>query len=550
MTGSVRDYFYDNSDHIFDPSFDIVGPVDVNYASTYPQSTAHADEVFHAALNAADSLVNFSDYDTDGDGYVDMVFFLVAGYSANYSGNDQSLLWPHMYYLFYEPVRDNVRFGLYACSTEMAGLQYSYHDVNGIETFCHEFGHVLGLPDLYDTDYNGSGGQSQHPGGWSIMAGGGGDFFGRSPVGYSLYERYSLNFTTPRVLDTEGQYTLPALDEENWGYRLNTSNPDEYFLLENRQAGKWDKFLPGRGMIIARVDSSNVEVWQNNQVTVNPDHVYFELLRAFNQGHDSDSDPFPGTAGVTEINNFTTPNLLTWDGSFNPFGIKDIALNDGLISFNLYHDSSIKFTVEDFEDINIEEEENTGVQGKFTKWDFVKCRVTEAGEGNCNGLQAVAMKKPSQFTSSSTLRFIPYTMSLKVYNPTSTDANFRLTYSTDNGATWLAMPGGTFTAKAKSSTSASATLPTDKPVMVRVAQVSGNAKSACYVDDINFYYVDMWGDMDRDGEITIGDINTAISAMMGDEIDSQNFKLGDMNCDGEINISDINAIINLILSNN
>ena len=116
MTGSVRDYFYDNSNQIFDPKFDVVGPVDVNYSCRYPNGTSNADDVFYAALAAADPYVNYDDYDTDGDGYVDMVFFLVAGYSANYSGNNESYLWPHMFYLYYAPPLDGKFFDLYACS--------------------------------------------------------------------------------------------------------------------------------------------------------------------------------------------------------------------------------------------------------------------------------------------------------------------------------------------------------------------------------------------------------------------------------------------------
>ena len=123
MTGSVRDYYYDNSNHIFDPHFDVVGPVNVPYSCRYPQSTSRSDAIFYAALDSIDSEVDFSQYDTDGDGYVDMVFFLVAGFSANYGGNDESYLWPHMYYLFNAPAHDGVLFGLYACSTEIAGWE-------------------------------------------------------------------------------------------------------------------------------------------------------------------------------------------------------------------------------------------------------------------------------------------------------------------------------------------------------------------------------------------------------------------------------------------
>ena len=70
MTGSVRDYFYDNSAHVFDPKFDVVGPVTVNYSCTYPRGTSNADAIFNAALDSIDATVDFNDYDTDGDGEV------------------------------------------------------------------------------------------------------------------------------------------------------------------------------------------------------------------------------------------------------------------------------------------------------------------------------------------------------------------------------------------------------------------------------------------------------------------------------------------------
>ena len=218
---------------------------------------------------------------------------------------------------------------MYACSTEIAGWENYYSDVNGIGTFCHEFGHVLGLPDLYDTDYSGSGGESRHPGDWSIMSGGSGDNFGRNPVGYCLYERYALGFTTPTLISSPGPKVLDPLDTSNQGLRLNTPNKQEYFLLENRQAGKWDRNLPGHGMLVARVDSSNVRAWEYNDVNVNPHRMYYYLLRAQYSGRDSGSDPFPGTANVTELTNYTSPSLLTWNQQFNEYAIKDITESRG-----------------------------------------------------------------------------------------------------------------------------------------------------------------------------------------------------------------------------
>ena len=554
MTGSVRDYFYDNSYQIFDPVFDVVGPVTVNYSCTYPQSTSRADVIFNAALDSIDATVDFNDYDTDGDGEVDMVFFLVAGYSANYSGNNENYLWPHMYYLYWTPPHDGVSFGLYACSTEIAGWENYWTDINGIGTFCHEFGHVLGLPDLYDTDYSGSGGESRNPGDWSIMAGGSGDNFGRNPVGYSLYERYALGFADPIVIDSGAEITLPPLDESNQGYRLNTPNKNEFFLIENRQRGKWDKFLPGQGMMIARVDSTNENIWWMNEVNCNPSHMYYELLRANYIGQDSEHDPFPGASGVTSITNFTKPSLLTWDKKFNDYAIFDIAENEGMITFVVERDSSIIMVVEDFENMPLTTEPRvSGLQGVYSKWDLVKCYVERPDEGICDGSQAIAMKSPSQITTTVPLSMIPYMVEYTIYNPTSTSATFRLAYSTDYGENWIRPVEGTVTVKKESSETVSVALPTTDPIMIRINQTAGSSKQSCYLDNIKLHYKDSWnldytlGDVNRDGEITVSDINAVMDIIFGGSADTLHMLSADVNEDGEINLADVNEIINMIL---
>ena len=552
MTGSVRDYFYDNSAHLFDPVFDVVGPVEVNYPCTYPQSTSFADVVFNAALDAADPLVDFNDYDTDGDGVVDMVFFLVAGLSANYSGNNENYLWPHMWYLYYTPEHDGVSFGLYACSTEIAGWEGYRSDVNGIGTFCHEFGHVLGLPDLYDTDYSGSGGESRNPGNWSIMAGGSGSNYGRNPVGYSLYERYALGFTQPVVIDHEGPLAIEPLDQSNLGYRLNTPNDNEFFLIENRQPGKWDQFLPGKGMLVARVDSTNEQVWWSNEVNCNPNRMYYDLLRANYMGYDSGYDPFPGVEGVTSLGNFTKPNLQTWNKQFNDFVLEDIAEIFDVINLNVKADTSILSVIEDFETMPVTTDQSaTGVQGVIGKWDFAKCAVETYGEDENH---AVAMKRPAQITTSLPIIYQPYMLKFTVTNPTSTEAKFKFSYSEDRGENWRAPAEGQIAVPSHSSVTATVSITTDVPVMLRFNQTAGSNKVSCYLDDIKIIYQSIWetegvkGDVDLDGEVGIADVNAVIGIMLGGSTSDSN--AADVNGDGEINIADANAIIDIILSGN
>ena len=197
-TGSARDYYYDNSMGQFSPQFDIAGPVTVNYSCTAPNGT-QVGGIFLSAINQLDATINFSDYDRDGDGVVDMIYFVVAGYTANFSGNNSGYLWPHQAYMYYYTYQtyDGVYLGRYSCSGEIYGWEdYGYTDPDGMGTIVHEFTHALGLMDLYDTDY-GQNGESNDPGDWDVMAGGCYMNSSRTPVGLSIWERYRLGFAGP-----------------------------------------------------------------------------------------------------------------------------------------------------------------------------------------------------------------------------------------------------------------------------------------------------------------------------------------------------------------
>ena len=349
-TGSVRDYFSDNSGGKFQPEFDVYGPYTVNYSQH--DGNSKTNQILKAAIDAADEDVNYANYDRDGDGQVDMIYFILAGYGSNYSGNDEDLWWPHRSFITNNGwnyiYKDGVRMGDYASSVEMYGWQNGYSTLDGIGTICHEFGHVLGLPDFYDTDYEKSGGESNHPGIWSVMAGGSYENYGRTPVGYSLYERWSVGFIDDEdisVIDTEGSYQLNPLYSNYKGYRVNTPVSNEYFLFENRQknAFKWDAYLPGSGMLVHRVDRTNQNVWNQNTVNANPGHNYYEVVRANGPHKDSwgdyvghASDVFPGTAQVTSLNNSTSPaNLKTWAGKETEWGLKNIKQTGNTITFDV-----------------------------------------------------------------------------------------------------------------------------------------------------------------------------------------------------------------------
>jgi M6 family metalloprotease-like protein len=346
FTGSVRDYFHDNSTGLFTPQFDIVGPYQVNRSKYYAKQTDNATQLTYDVINLIDDDIDFSDYDRDGDGEVDMIYFIFAGAGSHVTGTQ--LIWPHAYTIMnpnggwnWQVYKDGVQLGSYACSVELYGNEAST-TLDGIGTICHEFSHVLGLPDLYDTDYEDYG-QSDDPGDWSIMAGGSYLNNSRTPCGYSLYERYAIGFAYPQTLTAPGTYELGSIASTNEGFRLDTPVKNEYFLLENRQkSDKWDQYLAGHGMLVFRVDSTSSSAWNNNKVNSNPNHNYYELLRAdgvksnYYGAYAAGSDPFPGTKNVRVLDNNTSPaNLKTWANEETRMGLKNISESDGVITFDL-----------------------------------------------------------------------------------------------------------------------------------------------------------------------------------------------------------------------
>lgn len=499
-TGSVRDYYYENSMGQFDPKFDIVGPVKVNYSQYYANSSTNGRTLAVAAAKAVNDSVDFSIYDRDGDKKVDMIFFVYAGYGANFSGNDSRLIWPHASTITGTSL-DGVQLGRYACSTEMYGKTGS-NTIDGIGTICHEFSHVLGLPDEYDTDYASSGGTSIHPAKWTIMASGSYLNQSRTPAGYTLYERYALGFAKPQVINAAGEYTLPPLNTSNQGYRIDTQIKNEFFLIDNRQKSRWDAYLPGHGMTVFRVDSTNVDIWEDNDINVNPSHNYLQLVRAnpkYNSSGttttvtDSDGDPFPGSGEVTSITNATTPNLKSWTGSSSPFLIKDIKEGaDSIITFTIEAED-IPSMAEDFEAMDSTSGDGATVErvGRFCTWTLSGgAEVAKTGEGYGNGAQALSFIRKSEVKTSEIDKTVT-AVSFSIFNPTSSMAIFCCYSSTDGGNVWKSMSTVDGVANITVTAGGTATVfyntEIEKP-MFRILEYTGNRTAPCYVDDFSLTY--------------------------------------------------------------
>lgn len=326
--GSVSDYFYDMSKGTYTPQFDVVGPYKLNHSSLY-YGQGDKDNTYALvsdACKAADKDVDFSRYDADGDGMVDLVYLIYAGYPASMSGNPNDI-WP-------KSGPGNGSFGTYdgkkVCRYGVHAELNFGRELNqkngfllsGIGLFCHEFSHTLGLPDLYPT-VDASKVDNQNPEMWDLMDGGEYTYNGGyCPTPYSPWEMDAMGWATPIELSDEKQtVTLKSYGKERIAYKIKGEN-NEYLLLQNIQIGGWwtgVAYVYKTGMLVWRIDYNNEDVnlfdTPNNtlgkpKVMIVPADGY--VISDYNHGDGKQwtddqykeslqGDPFPGATNKTEL---------------------------------------------------------------------------------------------------------------------------------------------------------------------------------------------------------------------------------------------------------
>ena len=319
--GSARDFYVASSNGQFLPTFDVIGPITLPKSYSYYGENEGASrdngkrlaEFVKEACTLADPLVDFSQYDHDGDGVVDNVFFYFAGYGEADSGKSNTI-WPHAtdfqvlaknVGVSKELVLDGKQIGSYTCTNEINGTKRTPQPT-GIGTFVHEFGHVLGLTDHYDSSAT-STAEAFHPGAYDTMATGSYNNDGNTPPTFSAFERASLGWLNYDELATSSAdlQTLPNLQESNKAYRVSVNGTmgKEFFVLENRQQKGWDAFLPGHGMLMWHIDYDE-NAWKNNEVNIDNAHQRIDIVEADNRRSESSrtGDTFPGTSNVTKWN--------------------------------------------------------------------------------------------------------------------------------------------------------------------------------------------------------------------------------------------------------
>ncbi|NOU19195.1 MAG: M6 family metalloprotease domain-containing protein [Bacteroidales bacterium] len=335
-TGSFKD-FYESMSYgtlhlqtVVTPIYHATGTMAKYGANVGTSKYINARQFVQEAVDAAHADgIDFSQFDNDGDGVCDGVIVVHSGYGEE-AGASPNTLWSHKWSLGALARNYNgVLVDAYNVDPELSGSSGSA--MTNIGVICHEFGHALGLPDLYDIDYSGA----FDAGNWDLMAGGSWNNNGITPSSLSVWCKTFLGWSSPTVISTPGTgKTVNSSVANNSFFRVNSTTDNEYFLIENRQKTLWDQYIPGHGMVIWHIDDN----WNASHRGVNddPTHQGVDLVEADNiqTAATVTGDPFPGTANVTSFTDLTTPNSKSWAGKSTWKPIVNIAENLGVVSFD------------------------------------------------------------------------------------------------------------------------------------------------------------------------------------------------------------------------
>jgi len=349
-TGSALDYFNDQFQGAAEFSFEVGPVVTLSHGYAYYGKDdedgldLRPAEAVAEACRLSDSEVDFSQYD--------YVYVFYAGGSPADGGADDDHIWAHSWNLQSANIKlvlDGKTLGPYAMSQELMNTGGSELELTGIGTFCHEYSHTLGLCDLYDTDYEKSGGRSKAL--WvstGVMDGGSYNNNGRTPPYYNAIDLLTLGLVKPEALAYQ-DYTLEPINKSRRILMLDTDTASEYFLFEARQALGWDKYIGGSGLLVYHIDQSSrntgystiyqrvftaAERWEYNEVNCNPDHQCADLVEANTSARDVSQVFFPYSS-VNTLSPKSHPAFKYWSGSSAPMIVHKISKSNGTVSFSV-----------------------------------------------------------------------------------------------------------------------------------------------------------------------------------------------------------------------
>lgn len=353
--GSVRDYYVQNSIGQYRPQFDVfLCPEPLSQPSSYYDNGKEYEAIKEAVTKIAarmtgENQFDIDDYDTDGDGTVDMVLFYYPGYNEA-EGGDTWTIWPHQQSGNYGDLTDqnghSKHFRRYFCTSELRGN--TGNEAAAIGTTCHEFAHSLGLPDFYDV------GEAEHGGEipsrdltyvYDLMCYGNYNDAGRRPPYLTSLERNMLGWMpAPEAILSGGDYILEGV-QDNKAYRIETEVAGEYFLLECRDGSGWDSGVAYSGLVIYHVDQSDRSIsgsttasylWSNtNNINSYASHPCYYIVPSGPSSSSGSHLVFPGAA------NKTSYGPEDWNGDPVSISLSGISFQGEKVSFHVVSDAAI-----------------------------------------------------------------------------------------------------------------------------------------------------------------------------------------------------------------
>ena len=365
---SVRKYFEQSSHGMFTPQFDIVGPVTLpknlayygaNTSSFTRGSDARFNQFCQDAIKAVDGLVDFKQYDNQGLNRAELVCVIYAGYGEHVIENPSNTLWPKCSYQGFV-TDDAITVNYMNCSPELFRMSKG-SDINGIGSFCHEFSHGMGLPDLYATVPSAQI-NNQTPEFWDLMDYGGHARNGYAPAPFTAWEQEVMGWIDVEELTgSRSSIALTPLMKGGKAYKFsNGANSEEWMMIENVQSFDYDSrtlgFRYGHGLLVTHLAYSSATVnmgdYPNNtankpRVSIVPadglviNGYQFGDGKPYTQAEYTNNmggDPFPGTGNVTELNaDLALPNYKFYNGEETPvFKLKNIVedTTTGIVTFD------------------------------------------------------------------------------------------------------------------------------------------------------------------------------------------------------------------------
>ncbi|MBD3290728.1 M6 family metalloprotease domain-containing protein, partial [candidate division KSB1 bacterium] len=377
-TGTMTDYYEKISYGSFTLDGDVFGWYQAPgtqsfYANRESGLAGGAPQFVMDLAILADSEVDFGKYDNDGpdgipnsgddDGTVDALVIVHTGGGAEAGDSDN--IWSHRWslsgggvgvYTTNDPRANGgrIRINDYIIQPELSG-DGTQNDLIEIGVFCHEFGHALGLPDLYDTD-DPPAETSEGVGNWCLMGGGsyGGD--GRhsgKPVHMSAWCKEALGWIIPVVVDANYQdLQFPQVESDvppvvykiwrngNVDSYLSRFGADlplgrEYFLVENRQKTGFDEYIYSGGLLIWHVDNSRIS--NRDELHKLVDLEAADGMRHLDDGYNRGDigDPFPGGMNNTAFDEFSNPNSLDYNENPTQVAVWNISQPDSVMTANV-----------------------------------------------------------------------------------------------------------------------------------------------------------------------------------------------------------------------